>query len=130
MEQTAFFVIGIALVLIALTVSVIGLRYERFPGSRLVLAAGATVLIVFVAGTTTAAVINAREEQKEHNEEAAAEEQKTETEAEEAGESPKEPTSRAPRRVGPPGRRASTCPPPRTGPSRSTPTSSTPRPAR
>ena len=90
MEQTAFFVLGIALVVIALTVSVIGLRVERFPGSRLALAAGATVLILFVAGTTTAAVINAREEQKEHNEEAAAEEQKTETEAEEAGEAPKE----------------------------------------
>jgi len=90
MEQTAFYVLGIALVVIALTVSVIGLRVERFPGSRLALAAGATVLILFVAGTTTAAVINAREEQKEHNEEAAAEEQKTETEAEEAGEAPKE----------------------------------------
>ena len=78
MEQTAFYVLGVALVVIALTVSVIGLRVERFPGSRLALAAGATVLILFVAGTTTAAVINAREEQK------------TETEAEEAGEAPKE----------------------------------------
>jgi uncharacterized cupredoxin-like copper-binding protein len=90
MEQTAFFVIGIALVVIALTVSVIGLRYERFPRSRLALAGGATVLVVLMAATTTSAVINAREEQKEHNEEAAAEEQETETEAEEAGESPQE----------------------------------------
>ncbi|HZA88915.1 MAG TPA: plastocyanin/azurin family copper-binding protein [Solirubrobacterales bacterium] len=90
MEQTAFFVIGIALVVIALVVSVIGLRYERFPGSRLALAAGAGLLVVMVAATTTTAVINAREEQKEHNEEAAAEEEQTETEATEAGESPEE----------------------------------------
>jgi plastocyanin len=90
MEQTAFFVIGIALVVIALVVSVVGLRYERFPGSRLTLAAGAGVLVLMVGATTTTAVINAREEQKEHNEEAAAEEAETETEATEAGESPKE----------------------------------------
>jgi plastocyanin len=90
MEQTAFYVIGIGLVVVALIVSVIGLRFERFPGSRVALAAGSGLLIVLVAATTTSAVINAREEQKEHNEEAAAEEQATETEAEEAGESPKE----------------------------------------
>jgi plastocyanin len=90
MEQTAFYVVGVALVVIALIVSVIGLRNERFPGSRLALAAGAGLLIVLVAATTTSAVINAREEQKEHNEEAAAEAEATETEAEEAGESPKE----------------------------------------
>jgi plastocyanin len=90
MEQTAFFAIGIALVVVALIVSVVGLRYERFPGSRLALAVGAGVLVVMVAATTTSAVINAREEQKEHNAEAAAEEEQTETEATEAGESPKE----------------------------------------
>jgi plastocyanin len=90
MEQTAFFVIGIALVLIALVVSVIGLRSESFPGSRLALATGAALLVLFVAGTTTAAVISARDEQKERNEEAAEEEEATETEAAEAGQSPKE----------------------------------------
>ena len=90
MEETAFFVIGIALVVIAVVVSVIGLRYERFPGSRLTLVGGAALLVVMVAATTTSAVINAREEQRKHNEEAAAEEQETATEATEAGESPKE----------------------------------------
>ncbi len=90
MEETAFFVIGIALVVIAVVVSVIGLRYERFPGSRLTLVGGAALLVVLVAATTTSAVINAREEQRKHNEEAAAEEQETATEATEAGESPKE----------------------------------------
>jgi plastocyanin len=90
MEQTAFFVIGIVLVVSALIVSVIGLRYERFPSSRPVLAAGAGFLAVLVAATTTSAVINAREEQEEHNAEAAAEAQATEAEAEQAGESPQE----------------------------------------
>jgi plastocyanin len=90
MEETVFFVIGITLVVIAVVVSVIGLRYERFPGSRLTLVAGAALLVVMVAATTTSAVINAREEQRKHNEEAAAEEQETATEATEAGESPQE----------------------------------------
>jgi len=90
MEETVFIVIGITLVVIAVVVSVIGLRYERFPGSRLTLVAGAALLVVMVAATTTSAVINAREEQRKHNEEAAAQEQETATEATEAGESPKE----------------------------------------
>ena len=74
MEETVFFVIGITLVVIAVVVSVIGLRYERFPGSRLTLVAGAALLVVMVAATTTSAVINAREEQRKHNEEAAEQE--------------------------------------------------------
>ena len=90
MEQTAFFVIGIVLVVIAVTVSAIGLRFERFPGSRVAMVAGASVLVLIVAATTTSAVINARDEMEERNEEAEAEQQETETEAEEAGESPKE----------------------------------------
>jgi plastocyanin len=90
MEQTAFFIVGITLVVVALVVSVIGLRDPGFPGSRTALAGGAAVLVLLVAGATTTAVINAREEQKEHNEEAAAEEAQTETEATKAGESPKE----------------------------------------
>jgi|SRR5918994_1033042 plastocyanin len=90
MEQTAFFVVGIALVVVALVVSISGLRYPGFPGSRPALAGGAALLVLLVAGATTTAVINAREEQKEHNEEAAAEEEQTETQAEETGESPKE----------------------------------------
>jgi plastocyanin len=75
---------------IALIVSVIGLRSERFPTSRLALVAGVGLLVVLVAATTTSAVILAREEQRHRNEEAAHEEQETATEAEEAGESPKQ----------------------------------------
>ena len=90
MEETTFYVLGIALVVIALVVSVIGLRNERFPPSRLALGAGVGLLVAVVAATTTSAVILAREEQRHRNEEAAHEEQETATEAEEAGESPQQ----------------------------------------
>lgn len=90
MEETTFYVLGVALVVIALVLSVTGLRSERFPPSRPALAAAAGVMVLVVIGTTTSAVILAREEQRHRNEEAAAEEQKTETEGEEAAESPQE----------------------------------------
>lgn len=90
MEEATFYALGVALVVIALIVSVIGLRSERFPTSRLALVAGVGLLVVLVAATTTSAVILAREEQRHRNEEAAHEEQETATEAEEAGESPKQ----------------------------------------
>ncbi|HSJ18015.1 MAG TPA: plastocyanin/azurin family copper-binding protein [Solirubrobacterales bacterium] len=91
MEETAFYAIGIALVVIALIVSVSGLRSERFPTTRLALAGGVGLLVALVAATTTSAVILAREEQRHRNEEAAHEEQETATEAEQEGESPKQP---------------------------------------
>jgi len=90
MEETAFYVIGIALVVIALVVSVIGLRSEPFPTTRLALAAGVGLLVALVGATTTSAVILAREEQRHRNEEAAHEEQETAAEAEEEGESPEQ----------------------------------------
>jgi plastocyanin len=90
MEETTFYVLGVVLVVIALIVSVIGLRSERFPPSRLALGAGVGLLVAVVAATTTSAVILAREEQRHRNEEAAHEEQETATEAEEEGESPKQ----------------------------------------
>src|ERR687898_517596 len=90
MEETAFYVIGVALVVIALVVSVIGLRSERFPTTRLALAAGVGLLVALVGATTTSAVLLAREEQRHRNEEAAHEEQETATEAEEEGESPQQ----------------------------------------
>jgi TctA family transporter len=128
MEETVFLVIGITLVVIAVVVSVIGLRNERFPGSRLTLVAGAALLVVVVAATTTSAVINAREEQRKHNEEAAAEEQETATEATEAGESPKELEQQGAEEAGRPVISSSRRP--RTARSRSTPTCSMPPPAR
>jgi hypothetical protein len=65
MEKTGFFVIGLALVAVAVIVSVIGLRYPRFPGSRAGMTAVVALFVLMVAGATTGAVINAREEQNE-----------------------------------------------------------------
>ena len=68
-----FFPIGIALIIIALAVSALGLRNESFPGSRAALAGGLALFIVLVAATTTFAVINAREEQETRENEQAGE---------------------------------------------------------
>jgi plastocyanin len=89
MEQTVFYVVGIALVLLAVAVSALGLRNEGFPGSRGVLLAGLGVFVLLVTATTTAAVISARDEQEHReNEEAAeaAEEAEAEQEATEGEE--------------------------------------------
>lgn len=88
LETTAFYVVGIVLVVLALITAAIGLRYESFPGSRAVLAAGIAVFVVAVGATGTAAVINARHEQeKRQNEQAAEAAEEEAVEAEEAGES-------------------------------------------
>lgn len=63
MDETLFYVFGIALVLSALTVSVLGLRVERFPPSRMVLAGVIAYFATLVGATTTFAVLNARDEQ-------------------------------------------------------------------
>ncbi|HSF03493.1 MAG TPA: hypothetical protein VLA62_10800, partial [Solirubrobacterales bacterium] len=74
MEETLFYVFGIALVLSALVLSALGLRIQRFP-SRVVLAGTVAYFVVLVGATSTFAVLNAREEQRvrdaEHSEEAA-----------------------------------------------------------
>jgi plastocyanin len=73
MEETLFYVFGIALVLSALVLSALGLRIQRFP-SRVVLAGTVAYFVVLVGATSTFAVLNAREEQRvrdaEHAEEA------------------------------------------------------------
>jgi plastocyanin len=72
-DHTLFFTLGIALIVSALVVSAIGLRFESFPPNRLVLAAVIAWFVVLVAGTTTFAVLNARDEQhKKEAEQAAA----------------------------------------------------------
>jgi plastocyanin len=85
MEETLFYVFGLALVLSALVLSALGLRSRGFPASRLVLAGLVAYFVALVGATSTFAVLNAREEQRvrdaEHAEEAA---EATETEA--AGE--------------------------------------------
>lgn len=88
MEQTFFYIVGGALVLVALLISIVGMRNDRFPTSvastRMI--GGVVALIVIV--TATAAVIAARDEQQhrrdELNREAALEAEGEEAATEEA----------------------------------------------
>jgi plastocyanin len=74
MNETLFYVFGIALVVSALSVAAIGLRIEGFPPTRAALAAVIVYFAGMVAATTTFAVLNARDEQdKREAEEAQAE---------------------------------------------------------
>ena len=72
MNETLFYVLGIALVVIALIVSAIGLRFERFPASKSVLALGIAILVVMVGATATFAWLQAEDEQEHRDEEIAA----------------------------------------------------------
>ncbi len=74
MEETLFYVFGLALVLSALVVSAVGLQSRGFPASRIVLGGVVAYFVVLVGATSTFAVLNAREEQRVRDEEHAAEE--------------------------------------------------------
>ena len=63
MDETLFYVFGGALVLSALVLSALGLRIERFPASRIVLAGIVAYFAALVGATSTFAVLNARDEQ-------------------------------------------------------------------
>jgi plastocyanin len=63
MDQTLFYVFGIGLVVSALGVAAIGLRFERFPSTGAALAGVIAYFAAMVAATTTFAVLNARDEQ-------------------------------------------------------------------
>jgi plastocyanin len=78
-----FYVFGIALTVAALIVSFVGLRSERFPGSRGLLAAVVAFMGALVVASCAFAVALAREESK-HREEEVAEFQAEQEEAEEA----------------------------------------------
>jgi plastocyanin len=64
MNETLFYVFGIALVISALGVSAVGLRIERFPPSRAVLAGVVVYFAALVGVTATFAVLNARDEEE------------------------------------------------------------------
>jgi plastocyanin len=72
MNETLFYVFGIALVLSALVVSLIGLRMQSFPPSGAVLGVVVLYFAVMVGGTTTFAVLNAQDEQEHREAEEAA----------------------------------------------------------
>jgi|RhiMetdeSRZDD1v2_1073273.scaffolds.fasta_scaffold49651_4 plastocyanin len=73
MNQTLFYVFGIVLIVSAIGISAIGLRFENFPPTRSVLAGVVLYFAVLVAGTAVFAVLNARDEQAEREAEQAAE---------------------------------------------------------
>ena len=75
MNDTVFYILGIALVVAALTIAFVGVRFERFPPSRPVLIAGTALFAVLVIGTTTFAWRNAEDEQNHRDAELAADEQ-------------------------------------------------------
>jgi mono/diheme cytochrome c family protein len=69
MNDTAFYIIGIALVVLALVVSFVGLRFKTFPSSGPALAGVIAVFVLMVGGTTTFAWRNAEDEQQTREEE-------------------------------------------------------------
>jgi len=73
LNHTAFFVLGLSLVAIALVVSFIGLRFDKFPTSRAILVGGTLAVAVVVVATMTFAWRNAEDEQNVREAELAAE---------------------------------------------------------
>ena len=85
-NDTVFYVLGIGLVVAALVVAFVGIRFERFPTSRPLLVGGTLVFAALVVATTTFAWRNAEDEQEHRDAEiAAGEEAAPETEGETPG---------------------------------------------
>src|SRR5688500_6563125 len=72
-NETLFYVLGGALVVIALVVSFAGLRFQKFPGSKAVLVGGTLGVAILVGATMTFAWRNAEDEQAHHEAELAEE---------------------------------------------------------
>jgi mono/diheme cytochrome c family protein len=66
-DETLFYVLGLALVAIALVVSFVGIRFDKFPASRGLLVGGTVAITALVLATMTFAWRNAEDEQ-EHRE--------------------------------------------------------------
>jgi mono/diheme cytochrome c family protein len=88
MNETLFFVLGISLVVLAVLVAVVGLRFERFPPSKGLLVVGTIGFACVVLGTGAFAWLHAEDEQEHRQEELAqaAEESAAEGEEGEAEE--------------------------------------------
>src|SRR5215208_2976048 len=84
MNETLFYVFGIALILSAVVVSAIGLKFEDFPANRGILAGTVLYFAALVGATAVFAVLNAREE-AEHREAEQAAEETTSTTTEASG---------------------------------------------
>jgi plastocyanin len=73
MNETLFYVFGIILLVSAVAISAIGLRFEKFPPNRTVLAGAILYFAALVGATVVFAILNAREEQRHREAEQAAE---------------------------------------------------------
>ena len=62
-DETLFYVLGIGLTALAVIVSFIGLRWEKFPGSRPIMGAVAGVFALLVVATAVFGWRNAEDEQ-------------------------------------------------------------------
>jgi plastocyanin len=91
-DETLFYVLGIALVCVALILSAVGIRDERFPGSPRLLAAVAVLVAALVGATTVFAVRNAVDEEQHREAELASDEAR----AEEEQPAPEQPAPQAP----------------------------------
>jgi len=88
-NETLFYIFGIGLTVLAVVISAIGVRSERFPGSRVLLGLGVALFAAFVVGTAAFGWMNAEDEQ-EHREQELAEAQKESIEEGEPGEAQEE----------------------------------------
>ena len=79
MNETLFYVFGIALVVSAVGIAAVGLRFENFPPSRGVLAGAILYFAALVGATAFFAVLNAQDEQAKREAEQAAETSTTST---------------------------------------------------
>jgi mono/diheme cytochrome c family protein len=71
-NETVFYILGGALVALALVTAFVGLRWEKFPASRGLLLGVAAVFILMVGATATFAWRNGEDEQEHRNAEIAA----------------------------------------------------------
>jgi mono/diheme cytochrome c family protein len=71
-NETVFYILGGALVVLALVLSFLGLRWEKFPTSKGMLAGVVAVVLALVGATAAFAWLNGEDEQEHRNEEIAA----------------------------------------------------------
>jgi mono/diheme cytochrome c family protein len=83
MNETLFFVLGISLVVVAVLVAGIGLRFERFPASKGLLAVATVAFACVVVGTAAFAWLQAEDEQEHREQELAEAAEETAAEGEE-----------------------------------------------
>jgi mono/diheme cytochrome c family protein len=63
MNDTVFYIVGLTLVALALVTSFVGLRFDKFPGSRGIQLAGILLFVMLVGTSMTFAWRNAEDEQ-------------------------------------------------------------------